>query len=519
MEMICMASLVYYKNKMNGTTYVYENVSTWNKETQQCDTKRKCVGKLDPESGKVVPTGKRGKGKGQTAYANVRCEGSRLLLDKLADDLCLPRILRGAFTEEWKKVLTCAYFLIGEGKALSHVETWSAQYSHPYGEVLSSQRVSELLQTLTREKQLAFFMDWAQTRAESEYVAMDITSISSYGKQNEYIRYGYNRDGEPLPQINLCLLLGQESGIPIYYESLNGSIKDVSSLENVFKVMSWLNAKRLHAVMDRGFYSERNINNLYDKHIRFTVGVPFTTKWTQELVSRVRNSIESFACYKRLGNYTFFSHTDTTAWKGRRCYRHVYYDSQKAAAEYADFLEKIELWRAELQENRLVEANHQHYNRYFDVKETPKRGRRVMVRDEEVQAFKRNTAGFFVLISNDIKDPVKALKIYRDKDAVEKGFDNLKNALDMNRLRIHSAKAMQGRLFIQFVAQILMAEIRNVMAASKLDEKYTLPELVNELKSIHSVRLDGRRKPIFTKLSKSQNNILSAFGICENSYV
>jgi transposase len=449
----------------------------------------------------------------------VRCEGSGLLLDRLADSLSLTRILREAFPEDWNKILTCAYYLINEGKALSHVETWSAHHSHPYGETLPSQRVSELLQAVTAEKQLAFFKHWVKTRAESEYVAMDITSVSSYGKQNEYVHYGYNRDGESLPQINLCLLLGEESGIPIYYESLNGSIKDVSTLENVLKVMGWLNANRLHAVMDRGFYSERNIDNLYDKHIRFTVGVPFTTKWTRELVSKVRDSIEGFDHYHRLGGYTFFADTDTTTWKGHRCYRHVYYDSKKASAEYTDFLEKIELWRAELEENKPVEENRQNYDRYFDVKETLKHGRRVMVRNEAVQAFKQKTAGFFVLISNDIKDPVGALKIYRDKDAVEKGFDNLKNTLDMNRLRIHSAGAMRGRLFIQFIAQILMAAIRNVMVSSKLDEKYTLPELVNELKSIHSVRLDGHRKPIFTKSSKPQNDIFAAFGISDIPYV
>ena len=219
------------------------------------------------------------------------------------------------------------------------------------------------------------------------------------------------------------------------------------------------------------------------------------------------------------GNNTFFADTDTTSWKGRRCYRHIYYDSQKAAAEYAGFLEKVELWRAELEENKPVEEHQQHYERYFAVKETPKRGRRVLVLDEEVQAFKMKTAGFFILISNDIKDPLQALKTYRDKDAAEKGFDDLKNVLDMYRLRVHSAETMQGRLFIQLIALILMAAIRNVMASSKLDEKYSLPELVNELKSFHSVRLDGRRNPLFTKLSKSQREILDSFSINTASYV
>jgi transposase len=38
------------------------------------------------------------------------------------------------------------------------------------------------------------------------------------------------------------------------------------------------------------------------------------------------------------------------------------------------------------------------------------------------------------MITNDVKDPVKAMEIYRRKDAVEKGFDDLKNDLDCKRL-------------------------------------------------------------------------------------
>ncbi|RDI91906.1 hypothetical protein Q502_10610, partial [Mesotoga sp. Brook.08.YT.4.2.5.2.] len=53
-----------------------------------------------------------------------------------------------------------------------------------------------------------------------------------------------------------------------------------------------------------------------------------------------------------------------------------------------------------------------------------------------------------------IKDPVEALRVYRNKDTIEKSFDDLKNQLDMKRLRIHSAASMDGRLFVQFIALI-----------------------------------------------------------------
>ena len=116
-------------------------------------------------------------------------------------------------------------------------------------------------------------------------------------------------------------------------------------------------------------------------------------------------------------------------------------------------------------------------------------------------------------MSNDIKDPVDALRLYRDKDCVEKGFDDLKNALDMKRLRVHSSEASEGRLFVQFVALALITGIRNVMEKSGLDKKMTMPEMLNEMKSLRKVMLPNKRKPMFTKISKKQKDILAAFDV------
>ena len=69
--------------------------------------------------------------------------------------------------------------------------------------------------------------------------------------------------------------------------------------------------------------------------------------------------------------------------------------------------------------------------------------------------------GFFCILSNKIKNADEALNVYRNKDVVENSFDDLKNHLDMKRLRVHSAAAMDGRLFLQFLALIYTSSIRS----------------------------------------------------------
>ena len=48
-------------NAANKTTYVYDSVSYWDKEKQQPRSKRKLIGKIDPETGEIVPTAGRGR--------------------------------------------------------------------------------------------------------------------------------------------------------------------------------------------------------------------------------------------------------------------------------------------------------------------------------------------------------------------------------------------------------------------------------------------------------------------------
>ena len=56
-------SIVKLYNKKTGVTYVYESESYWDKEKQQPRNRRRLIGKIDPLTGEVVPTGSPGRKK------------------------------------------------------------------------------------------------------------------------------------------------------------------------------------------------------------------------------------------------------------------------------------------------------------------------------------------------------------------------------------------------------------------------------------------------------------------------
>ena len=55
-------AIVKVHNKARNVTYVYESVSYWDKDLKQPRSHRKLIGRIDPATGDVVPTGKRIKG-------------------------------------------------------------------------------------------------------------------------------------------------------------------------------------------------------------------------------------------------------------------------------------------------------------------------------------------------------------------------------------------------------------------------------------------------------------------------
>lgn len=51
-----MASIVYQIDKKTGTKYAFESISYWDKEKKQPRSKRKYLGKVDPETGAIIPS-------------------------------------------------------------------------------------------------------------------------------------------------------------------------------------------------------------------------------------------------------------------------------------------------------------------------------------------------------------------------------------------------------------------------------------------------------------------------------
>jgi len=134
-----------------------------------------------------------------------------------------------------------------------------------------------------------------------------------------------------------------------------------------------------------------------------------------------------------------------------------------------------------------------------------------LAKEDAIAEAKRNY-GYFALMSNEIKDPVEALSIYRNKDLVEKAFENLKDRLNLRRLAVSSEQSLDGKLFVQFIALIYLSYITRKMQINNLFKDYTLQEVLDDLDMIECFEVPGQKLQV-GEVTKHQADLFHKLGV------
>ena len=323
--------------------------------------------------------------------------------------------------------------------------------------------------------------------------------------------------------INLALLYGQESGLPFYYRKLAGNISDVSTVKQLLEDMKFLGRRDIKFIFDRGFYKGQNINDLYTERIKFLMGVKLSLKYISEELDMHRDSVRDWD--NLLPETEAFGMTIAITWQykrprpkqddmvtvKRKMYIHLYYDSARAIEDERDLAKLMCQLKYELLSGNHDKAHDALYKQYFTVKTTPIRGTKVLAKDDVI-AKERKNFGYFALIGNESLSPNQALVTYRDKDVAEKAFENIKDRLNMRRLNVSSDLSLDGKLFVVFVALILISYLHNSMKSSNLYHKFTMHELLDELELIEQFERKNH-KSLIGEITKKQSDIFCALNV------
>ena len=147
---------------IEGTAYVYIDKPYWDKVKKQNRHKRDYIGKIGEDgeliySDKYLDRQKKHSGEEELVkalIANRRFFGATHLLDCIGKKVGIEKDLIESFGEEFsKKIMSLAYFLILEGESsMYRFMKFAKTHAHPCGEVLTSQRISEIFASVSESR-------------------------------------------------------------------------------------------------------------------------------------------------------------------------------------------------------------------------------------------------------------------------------------------------------------------------------------------------------------------------------
>ncbi|MDR1871153.1 MAG: IS1634 family transposase [Deltaproteobacteria bacterium] len=434
------------------------------------------------------------------------------------------------FPEIYTKLLSIVFYLILESHSpLYRFNRWALDHKHPYGYPLSSQRISELIiDNISERQKQEFYKLQASRRIENDILAFDTTSVSSNSQLIKSVKYGRNKDDEHLPQINIAMLIGENSRLPVFYRMLPGNISDVSTIEKLIKDIEFLNIKDIKFVLDRGFYSSKNINLMYKHRHKFIISsrrnISIFKDFLLDAQKLFKDDKINYEFYDEKLNV--YSKEYKIEWKyieknkynqitndeHRDLSVHIYYNESRGKDEKQKLYIEIKEVEYLLNNNQPLNEKQKNISKKYFISNNSLDSNKKVVINLDAVSEKNKDFGFFILITNYNISSHEVLSIYRNKDIIEKCFDNLKDRLELKRTEVHSDRALDNKLFILFIALIFISHIDKVMKINNLYKNRTMDQLLDDLDIIKICYTDSNN-PSYTEITEKQRKLYEFFNI------
>jgi len=463
-------SFIRYK-KIGNKEYAYEVIPYWDSSANKPRQKTKYLGVVIDKDKKIfVKPREKPKEKLILDFGNVYFIYEFLRQIGIED---LLKEVYGSRAEELKVIL--AYRLC-EGSAMRHLPLWYEGnvvrvLSRTKG--LSSQRLSRLLKFFGEEgKQREFFKGYIKRYFRtSGGIIIDTTALP-----NEIglglTKWGYS-DSNIEMQIRLVCVVDRDSGLPVYYRYVGGSIVDVSVFSMTIEELRRVGVRSSFVLIDAGFFSEANLRELNTEGIEYLIRVPSGRRVYKDLVKEHIGEVERAKNAVRYGQRVLFIKQAEVELYGKEGYVHIVLDPERKGREI---------------KRLMIEAIED--------------GREL----DEALEYELSKRGVMVLFSTFPIDREEVVPMYYMRAKIEQAFGFSKDDLSLLPLRVHKEETLRGYLFLMFLTLIVFMFLRK-----ELKNKYTVEEALLIMRNLKCKVYDN--EILIPETNKQQKEILSLLNI------
>jgi hypothetical protein len=404
--------------------------------------------------------------------------GDAWFLDQILEKSGLKKLFSDVLVNESDTLLSLLAFKLLDANANSYAERWFegsyAQFLYPKA-VLASPRISEFMQRLGKEEtKRSFFEAYTPFLKKLPGVSENVL-IDSTGLPND-IHFDYtkvnNHNGVISREVRLIYVVERNTGLPVYFRYVAGNIVDVITLRVTINHLKAHGMDVKHGILDAGYCSEKNINELYSSDIPFLIRLPNNTM-AKGLIRKFGGNVNNKEYALEYGDRLLFMKRVPTKLFGHDAYAYIAIDFQRQKEEQERYYRKV-------------------------VENSRKKKKGKTEKDE-------NDMGYFVLISSEMLDTSEVMPLYYMRQTIEQTFDFAKNDVALVPVRTHTDETFRGHLMLSFMATVLLISVKRFLKTRKKTAE--LPA-IQALKAMRYIKCDIFPNTIVTSEPSKYANLI-----------
>lgn len=331
-------------------------------------------------------------------------------------------------------------------------------------------------------------------------ILYDVTNTYLYGKKCPLAKPGKDKEGvKGRPLIQIGLGVTKSEGIPIFHKVFDGNIHDSKTLHDLITSLDELKIKDGLLVFDRGITSKQNQEDIKGM-IKWKVVCGLPIKASLKNVLRPIIKTVDFLQYEnriRLNKSIFYVIIKPYTIGSVRGKIAICFNEQQRKDLRESRYDEIKEAQHLLSQSKQIKAG---IKKFFNG---------IHINKEKLKEAEEFD-GYSVIFTTDNLSKKEIVKIYFDKDLVEKAFQSLKGVIKIQPIRHWLYNRVIAHVFVCYLAYLLLSLLKVKLHKTGLSPVAAL----KELDSMYKVYMRDTKKEFkisrVVTLTKKQELILKA---------
>lgn len=478
------------EKQKNGSVYVYERRSRYNREKKRYDAiSKKLIGKIPKGHSldeKPIPTRDKKKVTSESKISltipNTSTAMMRIL-KTVTQNTGIEEEIKQAIPDNSgmaKKVQTAAMYLFAsDGDSWPGLFNWTHKYLQdlPYNyNPISEDMAHEMFEFLGEHPEIKerIFLKRAGELAEEELLALDSTTFAIETQSGEihFVRYSIHKDHLIKQVFKVVVIYAIKRRRAVAYAIIPGNITDSATVPTVLEKLKFLKLNNLELVSDGGYCTDGNIGLMLAGKQPFLDHIDADASWIYDLIDKKREEIiyggeiiradSSFSGIKETVTRTF-AYTDPETRKEKTIestvYVFIYYSPFKFAKDDCTLRTDYNTYQMDLLEGAALlddKKKVENFSKKFMIIKKDQNGTIISItRNDRAWKKKTKTNGFLVLVGTIDQSLDQAFEKYRSREGIEEDIKNVKMHTGAKTVYKQSEETIDGQYLVQFEASTL----------------------------------------------------------------